>query len=60
MDTDTDVIYETLESSTPEPGRNTQFHCALNHTTTCLFQFNTREELNRHIERIHNSKPQLQ
>ena len=60
MDTDTDVINETLETSTPELGRNTQFHGALNHTTTCLFQCNTREEPNRHIERIHYTKPQLQ
>ena len=60
MDTDTEVMNDTLETSTPEPGRNTQFHRALNHTTTCLFQCKTREEPNRHIERIHNTKPQLQ
>ena len=60
MDTDTDEINKPLETPAPEPVKNSQFHCALNNTPTCLFQCNNREELNRHIERIHNTKTQLQ
>ena len=52
---------QTLELQAPAPVvENLQFHCALNNTPECLFQCNSKGELDQHIEKHHNKKTWLQ
>ena len=37
-----------------------QYHCALNEANMCIFQGETKKDLNRHIENIHRKKNQIQ
>ena len=57
MDTEVGEIKDT--PTTDAELKTTQIHCCLNHDTECSFQCNTKEELNKHIEK-HNNKKQIQ